>query len=70
MKVVDADGRSILWNEVSHFDDGTMRNLMCQLVNRLHAFDANPPEPRFVALMGRCSHVAMYLDEPYPAPSC
>ena len=64
VNVVDADGRSISWNEVSHFDDDTMRDLMRQVVDRLYTFDAKSSDPRFVALMDRWSHVVAHWDEP------
>ena len=64
VNVVDADGRSIPWNEVSHFDDDTMCRLMRQIVDRLYTFDAKSSDPRFVALMDRWSQVAARWDEP------
>ena len=36
--VIDADGRRIAWPDVSHIDDEQMRDLMRQVVDRLHTF--------------------------------
>ena len=35
VRVIDADGREIAWNDVSHLDDDQMRVLMKEIVNRL-----------------------------------
>ena len=61
--VIDAEGWRIPWNEVSRFDDDTMRTLMRQVVDRLYTFTAKSADPRFVALMDRWSGVAARWDE-------
>ena len=35
VRVIDADGREIAWNDVSHLDNDQMRALMKEIVNRL-----------------------------------
>ena len=62
--VIDADGRSIPWTEVSHFDDDIMRDLMRQVVDRLYTFQTKAEDPRFLALVDRWSEVAARWDDP------
>ena len=62
--VIDADGRHIPWNDVSHLNDNTMRELMRQIVNCLYTFQVESSDPRFVAVMDRWSQVAARWDEP------
>ena len=38
VRVIDADGREIAWNDVSHLDDDQMRALMKEIVNRVYTF--------------------------------
>jgi hypothetical protein len=38
VKVIDAEGREIPWNEVSRIDQDEMRTLMTGVVNRVHTF--------------------------------
>lgn len=38
VKIIDAEGREIPWNEVSHIDDEEMKTLMIGVVNRIHTF--------------------------------
>jgi len=45
--VIDADGRRISWADVSHMDDGGMRDLMRQIVDRLYTFHMNSDDPQF-----------------------
>ena len=62
--VIDADGQRIPWLEVSHFDDDAMRDLMRQLVDRLHTFTARSNEPGFLDRIGPWMDVASRWDEP------
>lgn len=39
VSVIDADGREIAWNDVSHLDDGQMRALMKEIANRTCPFN-------------------------------
>jgi len=62
--VVDAEGRKIPWPEVSHFDDGAMRDLMRQIVNRLYTFQLKTDDPQFQKLIDRWASVADKWDDP------
>ena len=62
--VIDADGREIPWPDVSHFDDGAMRDLMRQVVNRLYSFQLLAGDPGFQKWMARWETVARKWDEP------
>ena len=62
--VVDADGRRIRWPEVSHFDDGEMKQLMRQVVNRLYTFHAKAEDPDFQRILDRWMPLARGWDEP------
>jgi hypothetical protein len=53
VRVIDADGREIAWNDVSHLDDGQMRDLMREIVNRLYSFHISIDDPRFRAGLDR-----------------
>ena len=47
VKVIDATGREIPWNEVSRISDGEMKILMKKIVNRLYTFFIQEEDPRF-----------------------
>ena len=38
VKVIDAEGREIPWNQVSRIDQNEMKTLMTGVVNRIHAY--------------------------------
>ena len=38
VKVIDADGREIPWNQVSRIDQDEMKTLITGVVNRIHTF--------------------------------
>ena len=38
VKIIDAEGREIPWNEVSHIDQEEMKTLMIGVVNRIYTF--------------------------------
>jgi hypothetical protein len=38
VKVIDAEGREIPWNQVSRIDQDEMKTLMTGVVNRIHTF--------------------------------
>ena len=73
--VIDADGRRIPWPDVSHIDDDQMRDLMRQVVDRLHTFTVRSSEPDFLDSIGPWMNVANRWDEPtlvesfLPAPT-
>lgn len=49
VRVIDADGREIGWNAVSHLDDDQMRDLMREIVNRLYTFNISIDDTWFRA---------------------
>ena len=67
--VIDADGRRIPWPDVSHIDDEQMRDLMRQVVDRLHSFTIRSNEPGFLDRIGPWMDVASRWDEPKPVES-
>lgn len=66
VRVIDADGREIAWNDVSHFDDDQMRALMKEIVNRLYTFNISIDDPDFRNSVDRWARIAERWDEPYP----
>jgi hypothetical protein len=64
VRVIDADGREIPWNEVSHLDQDEMRALMKEIVNRLYTFHISIDDPEFRDRVDRWARVAGRWDEP------
>lgn len=64
VRVIDADGREIPWNDVSHLDDDQMRDLMREIVNRLYTFNVSIDDPVFRQQVDRWVKVADRWDEP------
>lgn len=62
--VLDADGRKIPWDEVSHIDDDRMCNLMRQVANRLYTFHMKCDDGEFRKHLDRWMIVAGKWDEP------
>lgn len=62
--VIDADGREIAWNDVSHLDDGQMRALMKEIVSRLYTFNMSIDDPEFRDQVDRWARLADRWDEP------
>ena len=62
--VTDGDGRQIPWNDVSHFDDDAMRDLMRQIVDRVYTFQVKAEDPAFLKAIEQWSRVAAAWDEP------
>lgn len=62
--ILDADGRRIPWLEASHIDDGQMRDLMSQIVNRLYTFHLKCDDPQFQNEIDRWMTVAGKWDDP------
>ena len=67
--VIDADGRRIPWPDVSHIDDEQMRDLMRQVVDRIHTFTIRSNEPGFLDRIAPWMDVASRWDEPKPVES-
>ena len=62
--VVDADGRRILWSEVSRIDEDEIRQLMQEIVNRLYTFYLEADDPKLQATIERWMGAATKWDEP------
>ena len=62
--VVDADGNSIPWTDVSQISDDEMRDLMRDIVNRLYTFHLCADEPGLQAEIERWMSVASKWDAP------
>lgn len=58
--VNDADGRRIAWTDVSHMDDGAMR----QIVNRVYTFHMNRDDPQFRDHLDRWLALSGAWDDP------
>jgi hypothetical protein len=66
VRVIDADGREIAWNDVSHLDDDQMRSLKKEIVNRLYTFNISIDDPDFRNSVDRWARIAERWDEPDP----
>lgn len=64
VRVIDADGREIGWNAVSHLDDDQMRALMKEIVNRLYTFNISIDDHEFRDQVDRWARLADRWDEP------
>lgn len=64
VRVIDADGREIAWNDVSHLDDDQMRALMREIVNRLYTFNVSIDDLEFRDRVDRWARIADRWDEP------
>ncbi|AOL93999.1 hypothetical protein [Porphyrobacter sp. LM 6] len=64
VRVIDADGREIPWNEVSHLDQDGMRALMMEIVNRLYTFHISIDDPVFQNRIERWTRFSDRWDEP------
>ena len=62
--VIDADGNRIPWPRVSHFDDGAMRDLMRQVVDRLYTFHVRIDDPGFQTQLAFWERAIRRWDEP------
>jgi hypothetical protein len=64
VRVIDADGREIAWNDVSHLDNDQMRALMKEIVSRLYTFNISIDDPDFRERVDRWAKVSDKWDEP------
>ena len=64
VRVIDADGREIGWNDVSHLDDDQMRALMREIVNRLYTFNVSIDNLEYRNRVDRWARIADRWDEP------
>ncbi len=66
VKVIDAEGREIPWNEVSRISNDEMKKLMKQVVNRLYTFFIQVEDPRFQKQAEYFERVSRAWDAPEP----
>lgn len=66
VRVIDADGREIAWNDISHLDNDQMRALMKEIVNRLYTFNISIDDQEFRDRVDRWARIADRWDEPDP----
>jgi len=66
VKVIDAEGREIPWNEVSRISNDEMKGLMKQIVNRLYTFFIQGEDPRFQKQAEYFERVSQAWDAPEP----
>jgi len=66
VKVIDAEGHEIPWNEVSRISDDEMKTLMKRIVNRLYTFFIQEEDPRFQKQVHYFERVAAKWDAPEP----
>lgn len=66
VKVIDAEGREIPWNEVSRISNDEMKGLMKQVVNRLYTFFIQGEDPRFQKQAEYFERVSKAWDAPEP----
>ena len=64
VRVIDADGREIAWNDASHLDDDQMRALMKEIVNRVYTFYISIDDEEFRDRIDRWARLTDYWDEP------
>ena len=64
VRVIDADGREIAWNDASHLDDDQMRALMKEIVNRLYTFNISIDDEEYRDRIDRWARLTDRWDEP------
>ncbi len=64
VRVIDADGREIAWNDVSHLDNDQMRALMKEIVNRLYTFNISIDDEEYRDRIDRWARLTDRWDEP------
>jgi hypothetical protein len=64
VRVIDADGREMAWNDASHLDDDQMRALMKEIVNRVYTFYISIDDEEFRDRVDRWARLADRWDEP------
>ena len=64
VRVIDADGREIAWNDVSHLDNDQMRALMKEIVNRVYTFYISIDDEEFRDRIDRWARLTDCWDEP------
>jgi len=66
VKIIDADGNEIAWNEASRITNPEMKTLMKKIVNRLYTYFIQGEDPRFQKHVDYYERCAGAWDEPEP----
>jgi hypothetical protein len=69
VKIIDAEGNELSWNEVSHISDEEMKVLMKGIVNRLYTFLMQGDDPRFDKNMDYHKRFTRLWDDPNIDPN-
>ena len=66
VRIIDANGNEIPWNEASRINDEEMKDLMKQIANRIFTFFIQYEDPRFQEQIDYYRNLAKEWDEPKP----
>ncbi|MCK5284658.1 MAG: hypothetical protein KAJ86_03635 [Alphaproteobacteria bacterium] len=66
VKIIDADGNEIPWNEASRISNAEMKTLMKQIVNRLYTYFIQGEDSRFQKHVDYYERCAGNWDDPEP----
>jgi hypothetical protein len=66
VKVIDANGREIPWNELSRISDDEMKMLMKRIVNRIYTYFIQGDDSRFQAQASFYERLTQKWDDPEP----
>lgn len=66
VKIIDADGNEIPWNEASRISNPEMKTLMKRIVNRLYTYFMQAEDPRFQKQVDYYERCAGGWDDPEP----
>lgn len=64
VKVIDAEGNEIPWNQVSRLDNAEMKRFMKEVVNKLYTFNTLADNPDFQKGVAGFKPMAYEWDEP------
>ena len=63
IRVIDADGNEIAWNELSRFNDDEMKKLMKQVVDRLYTCLLHMLNPDFAPTVSHAHACTLHWDD-------
>jgi hypothetical protein len=66
VKIIDAEGSEIPWNEASRITNPEMKSLMKKIVNRLYTYFIQGEDPRFQKHVDYYEQCAASWDDPEP----
>lgn len=64
VRVIDADGREVAWNDAAHLDQDQMRAFIKQIVNRIYTFHMLRDDFEFRESLDHWVAIAEKWDEP------